>query len=437
MHNSGSYKKATITITLSEAIDAAATYETRTLAIVANKPDKSDANFFKADMATMKTALGGNLDIWKRKVSQHTVTYYTDAACEEPVEFSVGTDADDCIELSFINADGVATYTTATDMKFYVINDKASDEFDVNTVYYAKVSFSNGTEVLNSVVIPFQFTVPTFASLFEVEPAVFTDGVAYAYLNVADQLNGAANTGVAAYAFANAFKTIPTDAKFTLADDDDIIADEYNSDDLAKMGTTESSATTTNVAYVAGLKIYLKNVDKDETTGLQAGYGKELLITATDANGYEGWDYAEGEDEFVFKMKVMSPIYEGTITSIKSSVEVPVTSVEGYKMGNNDIEGKTYGAVAYKVFQDAVTGWSRPEISKVTGASENERVAKIGNAGVAAGVTTDTNGKVTAEGYLQILPQNIENTTDVVVNLTVEDIWGYKKVSPITVTVKK
>ena len=437
MDNSGAYKEATITITLSEAIDAAATYETRTLAIVANKADKSDANFFKADMATMKTALGGNLDIWKRKVSQHTVTYYTDAACEEPVEFSAGTDADDCIELSFINADGVATYTTATDMKFYVINDEASAEFDVNTVYYAKVSFSNGTEVLNSVVIPFQFTVPTFASLFEVEPAVFTDGVAYAYLNVADQLNGAANSGVAAYAFANAFKTIPTDAKFTLADDDDIIADEYNSDDLAKIGSTAGSASTTNVAYAADLKIYLNNVDVDATTGLQAGYGKELLITATDANGYEGWDYAEGEDEFVFKMKVMSPIYEGTITSIKSSVEVPVTSVEGYKMGNNDIEGKTYGAVAYKVFQDVATGWSRPEIAKVTGASENERVAKIGNAGVAAGVTTDTNGKVTAEGYLQILPQNIENTTDVVVNLTVEDIWGYKKVSPITVTVKK
>jgi hypothetical protein len=91
-------------------------------------------------------------------------------------------------------------------MKFYVINDVASDEFEVNTVYYAKVSFSNGTEVLNSVVIPFQFTVPTFASLFEVEPAVFTDGVAYAYLNVADQLNGAANSGVAAYAFAGAHK---------------------------------------------------------------------------------------------------------------------------------------------------------------------------------------------------------------------------------------
>ena len=291
---------------------------------------------------------------------------------------------------------------------------------------------------MNSIVVPFQFTVPTFASLFEVEPAVFTDGVAYAYLNVADQLNGAANSGVAAYAFANAFKTIPTDAQFTLADDDDIIADEYNSDDLAKIGTTAGSASTTNVAYAADLKIYLNNVDVDATTGLQAGYGKELLITATDANGYEGWDYAEGEDEFVFKMKVMSPIYEGTVTSIKSSVEVPVTSVEGYKMGNNDIEGKTYGAVAYKVFQDGfnTTGyWSRPEIAKVTGTSENERVAKIGNAGVAVGATKPGNSIV--EGYLQILPQNIENTTDVVVNLTVEDIWGYKKVSPITVTVKK
>ena len=437
LDNNGNVKTTPITITLSEAIDAAAEYATRTLAIVANKADKSDANFFKADMATMTTALGANLDIWKRKVASASVEIFEDAACS--ANKSKGTAAANGIEFSYLGADGKATtsITAAADMKFYVVNATAATKFAVNTVYYAKVSFSNSTaEVLNSIVVPFQFTVPTFASLFEVEPAVFTGDVAYAYLNVADQLNGAANSGVAAYAFSNAFKNIPADAKFTLADDDDIIADEYNSDDLAKIGSTAGTAGTTDVAYAADLKIYLNNVDVDATTGLQAGYGKELLITATDANGYEGWDYPEGEDKFVFKMKVMSPIYEGTVTSIKSSVEVPVTSVEGYKMGNNDIEGKTYGAVAYKVFQDAVTGWSRPEIANVTGASENERVAKIGNAGVATSATV-ADGKVTAEGYLQILPQNIENTTDVVVNLTVEDIWGYKKVSPITVTVKK
>ena len=58
--------------------------------------------------------------------------------------------------------------------------------------------------------------------------------------------------------------------------------------------------------------------------------------------------------------------------------------------------------------------------------------------GVATAVaaTADAEGKIT-EGYLKVLPQNIENTTDVVVNLTIADIWGYKKVSPITVTVKK
>ena len=452
LNNNALYDNKEITVTLSEAIDAAATYETRTLAIVKNVFDATNAvytdkNFFKADMATMKTALGGNLDIWKRKVASATVEFYKDAACSADKQI-----ANTGISMSFIKADGseIAAVASAdnddilaaSDMKFHVVNEDAADVFDVNTVYYAKVSFSNGTEVLNSIVVPFQFTVPTFASLFEVEPAVFTDGVAYAYLNVADQLNGAANSGVAAYAFANAFKTIPTDAQFTLADDDDIIADEYNSDDLAKIGTTAGSASTTNVAYAADLKIYLNDVDVDETTGLQAGYGKELLITATDINGYEGWAYAEGEDEFVFKMKVMSPIYEGTVTSIKSSVEMTVTD-GGYKMGNNDIEGKTYGDVAYKVFQDGTAGtWKRAEIKAVSGKSANTRVVKIIDASgneveAAAAIPSTGSGDTYKEGYLHIKPQNIENTTDVVVNLTVEDIWGYKKVSPITVTVKK
>ena len=420
--NCGNVKTTPITITLSEAIDAAAEYATRTLAIQKKAAD----NFFKADMATMTTALGGNLDIWKRKVASASVKYYKEATCEN--EVAVATDASSIgIALSFVDAEGKgAGITAATDMKFAVTNADASKNFAINTVYYAKVSFKNNSnEVLNSIVVPFQFTVPALATFFEVETAVFKGDVAYAYMNIEDQTEGEA-----AYKLSRAFKKYPEGVKIDLNNETKIVGDN-----------TSAALATLATTFTADAMITLKDVFAEgNVDGTQVGYAQELIITAKEAE-YEGWERAEADQTYTFKVKVMSPIFEGTVASIKSSVEIPVTSVEGYKMGNGDIEGKTYGAVAYKVFQDKANAWSRPEIASVTGKSENVNVAKLDGAnaeGVATAVaaTADAEGKIT-EGYLKVLPQNIENTTDVVVNLTIADIWGYKKVSPITVTVKK
>ena len=423
MDNSGVYAETVITITLSEAIDATAEYATRTLAIVANKEDQSDANFFKADMATMTKALGANLDIWKRKVAYGEVSIYEDAACTT----YMGAAEEYGIEFSYLGADGKATtsITAAADMKFYVVNETASAKFDVNTVYYAKVSFKNATEEeLNSIVVPFQFTVPALATYFEVETAVFKGDVAYAYMNIEDQTEGEA-----AYKLSRAFKKYPEGVAIALNNETKIVGDK-----------TSAALATLAETFTADAMITLEDVFAEgNVDGTQVGYAQELVITATEAE-YEGWERAEADQTYTFKVKMMSPIFEGTVTSIKSSVEMTVTD-GGYKMGNKDIEGKTYGAVPYKVFQDKANAWSRAEIASVTGKSENVNVAVLEGAnesGVATAVaaTADAEGNIT-EGYLKVIPQQIENTTDVIVNLTVTDIWGYKKVSPITVTVKK
>ena len=219
--NCGNVKTTPITITLSEAIDAAAEYATRTLAIVANKEDQSDANFFKADMATMTKALGANLDIWKRKVAVAEVDIYEDAACTN--DKSMGAANENGIEFSYLGADGKATtsITAAADIKFYVVNETASAKFDVNTVYYAKVSFKNNSnEELNSIVVPFQFTVPALATFFEVETAVFKGDVAYAYMNIEDQTEGEA-----AYKLSRAFKKYPEGVKIDLNNETKIVGD--------------------------------------------------------------------------------------------------------------------------------------------------------------------------------------------------------------------
>ena len=424
LDNSGEVAEETITVTLSDVIVTDADYATRTLAIVANNTEdvSKDKNFFTADMATMTKALGNELDAWKRKVANASVAFYSDAKCEKAVEGDKG------VVLTFVDAEGKEltenAIKSAVDMKFAVTNATASKAFEVNTVYYAKVTFTTtGDSELNSVVVPFKFTVPTLASMFATEAAVFKGDVAYAYMNVADQ-----TSGEAAYSLKRAFAKYP-EVSLDM-DDETAIVGDYTSADLADVAET----------FDENAKITLKaDVDADEKTNIPAGYAKELIVIASDKD-YEGWAYGEGEGEYVFKVKVMSPIFEGTVTSIESAVEIPATSVDGYKLGNKDIQGTTYNKVAYKVLQDAVNEkgegyWKRPEIASVEAAVASDRVIKIGNEGRAVDAAMATDGKTVVEGYIQVLPQNIATTTEETINVSVTDTWGFVKVNPIKVKV--
>ena len=424
LDNSGEVAEETITVTLSDVIVTDADYATRTLAIVANNTEdvSKDKNFFTADMATMTKALGNELDAWKRKVANASVAFYSDAKCEKAVEGDKG------VVLTFVDAEGKEltenAIKSAVDMKFAVTNATASKAFKVNTVYYAKVTFTTtGDSELNSVVVPFKFTVPTLASMFATEAAVFKGDVAYAYMNVADQ-----TSGEAAYSLKRAFAKYP-EVSLDM-DDETAIVGDYTSADLADVAET----------FDENAKITLKaDVDADEKTNIPAGYAKELIVIASDKD-YEGWAYGEGEGEYVFKVKVMSPIFEGTVTSIESAVEIPATSVDGYKLGNKDIQGTTYNKVAYKVLQDAVNEkgegyWKRPEIASVEAAVASDRVIKIGNEGKAVDAAMATDGKTVVEGYIQVLPQNIAITTEETINVSVTDTWGFVKVNPIKVKV--
>ncbi len=424
LDNSGEVAEKTIKVTLSDVIVTDADYATRTLAIVANNTEDAskDKNFFTADMATMTKALGNELDAWKRKVANASVAFYSDAKCEKAVE---GDNAG--VALTFVDAEGKEltenAIKSAVDMKFAVTNATASKVFKVNTVYYAKVTFiTTGNSELNSVVVPFKFTVPTLASMFATEAAVFKGDVAYAYMNVADQ-----TSGEAAYSLKRAFAKYP-EVSLDM-DAETAIVGDYTSADLAEVSTT----------FDGEAKITLKAVDTDKATKIPAGYAKELIVIASDKD-YEGWAYGEGEGEYVFKVKVMSPIFEGTVTSIESAVEIPATSVDGYKLGNKDIQGTTYNKVAYKVLQDAVNEkgegyWKRPEIASVEAAVASDRVIKIGNNGKAFDAAMATDGKTVVEGYIQVLPQNIATTTEETINVSVTDTWGFVKVNPIKVKV--
>ena len=211
------------------------------------------------------------------------------------------------------------------------------------------------------------------------------------------------------------------------------------------------------------MKVSLKNTLKEtddlimeDGTGRQFGYGQDLTIKATDeffggipANN-TGWKYADKDGEYTFQIRIMSPIYEGTVTAIGDVVEIEASDiVNGYKMGNDDIAGTTYNNIAYSVLPDVLgTGssagtttpaWSREDIAGVSAKSLNTRVVTIGagkteSAG-AVGAERDKDGKKVADGHILVFPENIAETSQATVNINVTDIWGYTKTNPITVQV--
>ena len=417
LNNDGTYSTTTEVINVSDKIAASSEYAKRTLNIVEDNSDAlKSTNAFTADMATMLNSLGNQVDVWKKKVNSYSYEFYTDKDCKTKVANAKG------INLIFVNAKGDAEVAMkdAANMKFVVTNTTAATAFKVDTEYYVKVTFSDNNSELNSIVVPFQFAIPNFADSFVQESAVFVDGVANAYMNVTDY---AASGNKAAYKLSNAFAKYMKNAKLAL-DTKTKVVGNYTSDGLATISTT----------FDDNAMIILKDVENDKNTGLQKGYKQELIVNAS-ADSYLGWAYPEGKGTYTFTIKVMSPLYEGSVSAIGDVVNIPATSVNGWHMTNEHIQGKTYNNISYKVLPDIVTNnqsdWSRPEVASVAAASTNERVVKIGGV---EGAQKDSKGVIT-EGYIQVLPQNIAATTETEINVSVTDIWGYTKVNPVKVKV--
>ena len=431
MNNNGEVAEEVVNIYVSDKIAVAPEYAKRTLNIVSDQVGNDqegykDAtaleskNAFTADMATLLNALGEDqANVWKKKVSTASVEYYTDKDCKNKVN-------NDGIELIFVNAAGdkEVAIKDAANMKFSVDNSVApatssTPGFKVDTEYFAKVTFKAGSSELNSIVIPFQFAIPDFANSFEQEPAVFVNNVANAYMNVDDQ-----KSGEAAYMLSRAFKKFLSGATLAL-DSKTKVTDKYTSEQLATISSTFDDKAM----------ITLKDVDKAKGTNIPAGYGQELIVNAS-AKDYMGWAYPDGKGTYTFTIKVMSPLYEGSVSAIGDVVSIPATSVSGWNMTNEHIQGKTYNNITYKVLQDKVGqdkvgDWTRPEIAKVAASSTNERVVKV------EGVHNATSGEKGAvnEGYIKVLPQNIAATTETTINVTVTDVWGYAKTNPVKVKV--
>ena len=428
-----------------------------------NYTDAKD-NHFGIDLSVMKKALGDKLDTWNQnvdvtKLNIDDLKLYEDEACEKLVKDGLKGFEAMVVEKLAKNGEEkqAADRNTANYIQVSITNDDVN-LLKLGKTYYIKATFQDKSEAtLNSIVVPVMFTAPSLEEQFVKEPAVFTDNLATAYLNVNDQLFKGENTHNPAYSLKWAFASMPSseEVTLTLSSTKDLLDDKYSSAGLAGVGTAFDGSNST--VLTADTKIYLQDVDKDEVTGLPKGYGQELTIKATDVvyNGTvdagtgkatTGWLYADGENEYTFKIKVLSPIYEGRVEAIKDIVEIPATATaynEGYHMSNSDIIGYTYNNVDYAVLPDIVNkdntpAWNRLDIKDVTAKSDNERVVIVDGKLEPAKIVQDENDKdIVVSGYFNLKPQNIENEAETTIQVTVEDIWGYKKTSPIKVKVTR
>ena len=453
--NEGQVRRETVTVNIDTEISSAAEYELQTHPV--NHSDADD-NHFGIDLAVMKQNLGTDgLQKWEQNVDLTETSFdgiYTDENCTTAADRKSGDFTAYVVEKLVDNSKVSANETNVDKANFIQVNvaNANVNNLELGKTYYFKFTFkASANENLKTIIVPVQFTAPTLEAQFVKESAVFVNGgnLAMAYMNVRDQLNGTTNTGTPAYSLKNAFESMPVNSgvTLTLADNDKLIKDK-TSKDLAGLAETKSGATNT-FACTEDVKIYLNNAGNmilDDGTNRPLGYGQELTITANDArygtsSATAGWKYANKDGEYTFKIKVMSPIFEGTVSAINNVFEIPATDiVNGYKMTNEDIEGSTYNNIKYAVLPDALgaggaAAWTRPDIQAVSAESENTRVVTIGNNGNVYGATDDGKGNVKEGGYIQVIPENIAETTEATVNVNVTDIWNYTKSNPITVRV--
>ena len=460
--NNGDVEKTKVNITINTEISAAAEYTLQEHSI--NKD--ANKNYFGIDLSTMKTALGDNLNQWMQNVDLEKVDYQWSA---DNITYSEDTPdgfafdiVEKLVDIPDNDINKVATKATedrnkANFIQVSINNTETvanTDYLKLGHTYYIKATFkTTDGGILNSIVVPVKFNAPALSAQFVKESAVFKDGgnTAYAYMNYEDQrVNNNTYKDEAVYKLSRAFSDMPDvadEVKLSL-DNQTVVVENTQLTSVDVAGFVNEGNNYCSDDIMVEL-IEDADLPKAQNTNLHVGYGKELTIKATghvvQDQGYRykntRWLYASTEDAtYTFQIKVMSPIYEGVVTATDNIITIPATG-SAYNLSNNDIKGTTYNNIAYKVLPDKVLAgggqaWNREEIAGVSAKSNNENVFKVADTPSDAYAYKDNEGKtVIVEGTLAVTPQNIAETTESTMTITVEDCWGYKKPNDIKVKI--
>ena len=479
--NKGEVKKTVVTIVLNSEISAAAEYSLIDHNV--NYADPTD-NLFYIDLATMKTALGDNLNQWMQNVdlAANAITYefFTDEDCKKAVSSTSLFGANNVFKADIVakntkdagatadrnNANYIRILVDNNDVKTYNDNASNTNKLQLDKTYYVKVSFkataANGAGKLNSIVVPVEFHAPALADLFTVKQGYVEDNVINAYFYKADGVtidegNGVKTSYTGDYTSVDLtffFSQYVSDANVVI-NNDEVIVDNKRARDLFYFKTNNIDVTgdTTTEPYAAtfgekgsgkvtALDFSTTNKGIDNNGQPANGYGHAFTIDATKDN-FEGWKYTQdGDNEYSFQMRLLSPIYEGEVRPVEGNT-ITINGndfVKGAHITNEDIMGYDYNDNDYSVVPDATEGvngnepnatwYENPQIESVI-----PSVDKDGYMNTAEAVKADMVEDEYVPGYFLIRGNAVSNTVTVDMPVTVTDAWGYKLNDSVSVTI--
>ncbi|MBM6944773.1 MULTISPECIES: PL29 family lyase N-terminal domain-containing protein [Bacteroides] len=391
---------------------------------------------FDLAISYMENELGSDKWIsWINRVdlSQTVAALYTDKDCKSAVADGIKS-----LKIVYKDAnDKEATAKTLETIKVTVDKENAG-ALHLAKQYYLKLTFKDEKKGdINSIVVPVTFTAPSVADQFTRDANFVVDDVITAYFYNTDDKKDQIN--VKRYFTAvDKYAKLTLDDKTTLAT---VGTDKFESNDLATLNPT--SATTLEAYYIT-----LNDVKTDVNTGIQLGYGKNLIVTAKNNNYADTkWVYdKEADKTYQFTITIMSPIYEGTVTPVgNNSIPVIANNESGYAITGSMITGVDYNNNKFSVVPNTSENgkpdntkdnpndaWSSKQIQNVYVTPDR---AEYFNGGISFRIPGGTKENP-IEGAIVVKATPMPNTTETSITVHVTDVWGYTKAVSVPVTIQ-
>ena len=415
-----------------------------------------------------------SLDAMFETLGTENTAKWTSATLGANTEFSVGklkidgqevnlpnatTNKDNYYGIQLLDKDGNVLssdkYYTAVTMRVYAKYLNQSDEatLEPGKNYELTIDFKNKNtdgdkEILNTVKMTYTPVLPALSDYMQKHES-FWNSDKTVLLGVDNSINEAfdASGETLNYAIKDGFK---------------------------KLGSTEDADKMTITFELADNKVNNKDfVTLDENQAVKytekdpsknTNYGKEFTVKVAEVNYLTGYTYsAEEMAAQTFKMKVLSPIVEGSI-EVKEGTSVEVYASRNAELNIADLIGYNYNKQSYNLYKDVVfdkedeTNKTAYEISaQHQGPADNYADKAIASVKFESGDTqvfsiTDnmkpvpssegtpaqwnTTTKSVDTGIVTLDTSNISQDTQTTIKVTVTDIWGYEKTVEVPLTIK-
>lgn len=428
------------TIKLSSKIDVSSTYEPVTYNI-STLYDTNDYNDnFDIDMDIMKNDLGDQWTLWANNVdlAKTSVVVYSDAKCESEVLGVTTSSTND--GLSYCLSDEYGSSADESTLKYTTINvskiTSSTPLLKLDKQYYLKITFNtSASTAINSIVVPVTFTAPSVAEQFTPKVGYVVNNVIEAYYYEPNSKKLVLN---------RYFDNADASALLTFTDDkvlESVAGTDYKASGLANL----AKATDATVMTIAGTISLKESVGKNDGTKRELGYGDVFTIKA--ANAYykdSKWAYTtDSKKSHTFDIKIMSPIYEGSITpATGTSIKVIANSEAGFDITADMISAKDYtGVTTYNIMpdkegtEDEPFAWSSAQIERVAvakkGGNNNTYIKTVGFTAY-----TPAKGDAPAKlGTINVKAEPLPNDTPSAIIVSVTDAWGYISAQEVPVTI--